>query len=132
MKNLQTFEEFLNENVNEGLWVASDIIGTVIKIGNLEIAEFDLNKIDGVSLTLPKAQSLVKKLGKGWRIPTREELNILHQNVSVLSNIKTNDFYMSSETFGSKYVWVQNLGNGKEEYFTSGSQAYLVRPVKTI
>jgi hypothetical protein len=39
---------------------------------------------------------------------------------------------MSSETFGSKFVWIQNFGTGKQEYFTSGGQAYSVRLVKTI
>ena len=128
MKNIPTFESF----INEGLWTASDIIGTSQKIGNIEVAERDLNDINGENLTLPKANAMVKKLGKGWRIPTKEELDTIYANVNDLSNIKTNTFYMSSETFGSKFVWVQSLGTGKQEYFTSGSQAYSVRPVKSI
>jgi len=91
-----------------------------------------LTELNGADLKLVQANSLAKKMGKGWRVPTREELTEMHKNVNVLPNIKKNAFYMSSETFGSKAVWVQSFATGKQEYFTDGGQAYSVRLVKTI
>ena len=129
MKHIKLFEEFVNEG---GLFTADNVIGKTVKIGNLEVAEYDLTEMYGSDLTLVKANSFVKKLGKGWRVPTRDELTEMYKNVNTLPNIKKNAFYMSSETFGSKAVWVQSFGTGKQEYFTSGGQAYSVRPVKTI
>jgi hypothetical protein len=130
MYKLPTYDEFVNEIA--GLFTSTDVIGNPIKIGNLEVAERDLTELNGADLKLVNANRLAKKMGKGWRLPTRDELTEMYKNVNSLPNIKKNAFYMSSETFGSKFVWIQNFGTGKQEYFTSGGQAYSVRLVKTI
>ncbi len=130
MKNIPTFEDFVNEVA--GLYTSSDVIGTPVTIGNIEVAERDLTELNGADLKLVNANRLAKKMGKDWRLPTRIELEEMYKNVDVLPNLRMNAFYMSSETFGKNAVWVQNFGTGKQEYFTSGSQAYSVRLVKTI
>jgi hypothetical protein len=130
MKYIKLYEDFINEIA--GLYTASDVIGNPITIGNIEVAERDLNELNGADLKLVNANRLAKKMGKGWRLPTREELTAMHQNVTLLPNLRMNAFYMSSETFGKNAVWVQNFGSGKQEYFTDGGQAYSVRLVKTI
>jgi hypothetical protein len=129
MKHIKLYEEFINEG---GLFTPANVIGNPIKIGNIEVAERDLTELNGADLKLVQANSLAKKMGKGWRVPTREELTEMYKNVNSLPNIKKNTFYMSSETFGSKAVWVQSFATGKQEYFTDGGQAYSVRLVKTI
>ena len=129
MQHIKLFEEFVNEIT--GLYTPSDVIGNPVKIGNIEVAERDLTDLNGADLKLVNANRLAKKMGKGWRLPTRDELDVMYKNVKLLHNIKMNAFYMSSETFGSKAVWVQNFGTGKQEYFTDGGQAYSVRLVKT-
>ena len=130
MKHIKLYEEFIEEIA--GLYTASDIIGNPIAIGNIEVAERDLTELNGADLKLVNANRLAKKMGKGWRLPTREELTTMYQNITLLPNIRMNAFYMSSETFGSKAVWVQNFKTGKQEYFTDGGQAYSVRLIKTI
>jgi hypothetical protein len=129
MQHIQLFEEFINEG---GLYTPANVIGNPIKVGSIEVAERDLSELNGADLKLVQANSLAKKMGKGWRLPTRDELTEMYKNVNLLPNIKKNAFYMSSETFGSKAVWVQSFATGKQEYFTDGGQAYSVRLVKTI
>ncbi len=130
MKHIKLYEEFINEIA--ALYTASDVIGNPIVIGNIEVAERDLTELNGADLKLVNANRLAKKMGKGWRVPTREELTTMYQNVTMIPNLRMNAFYMSSETFGKNAVWIQSFGTGKQEYFTGGSQAYSVRLVKTI
>lgn len=130
MKYIKLYEDFINEIA--GLYTASDVIGNPITIGNIEVAERDLTELNGADLKLVNANRLAKKMGKGWRVPTREELTTMQQNVTLLPNIRMNAFYMSSETFGKNAVWVQNFGSTLQKYFTDGGQAYSVRLVKTI
>ena len=54
---------------------AKEIIGKPIKIGNLLVAQNDFPKI----MKWDVANAACAKLGKGWRLPTKEELNILNQ-----------------------------------------------------
>ena len=130
MENIPTFEDFVNEIA--GVYTSSDVIGTSITIGNIEVAERDLTELNGADLKLVNANRLAKKMGKGWRLPTRDELSEMYKNIDLLPNLRLNAFYMSSETFGKNSVWVQNFGSGKQEYFTGGGQAYSVRLVKTL
>jgi hypothetical protein len=67
-----------------------NIIGNKIKIGNLEFAEYDFpNTMDWKSAT-----KACNSLGKGWRLPNEEELNILYENKSKMGAYKY-DFYWS-------------------------------------
>jgi len=52
------------------------IIGEPIKIGNLEVAQFDIPKY----MNRNDASSACKALGSGWRLPNRNELHLLHKN----------------------------------------------------
>jgi len=55
---------------------SSSIIGKPVKIGNLLVAEFDFPKY----LSWDDATIACSNLGKGWRLPTKNELNILYKN----------------------------------------------------
>jgi hypothetical protein len=49
----------------------SQIIGTTHKLDNIEIAQFDLS----TEVTWYNAKRECKELGKGWRLPTKDELD---------------------------------------------------------
>jgi len=52
------------------------ITGTTVKIGNLEIAQYDfINSMDWRN-----ANKVCANLGEGWRLPTKEELSVLYKN----------------------------------------------------
>jgi hypothetical protein len=84
MQHIQLFEEFINEG---GLYTPANVIGNPIKVGSIEVAERDLSELNGADLKLVQANSLAKKMGKGWRLPTRDELTEMYKNVNLLPNI---------------------------------------------
>jgi len=59
------------------------IIGRSIKIGGLEIAQFDFPNL----MTLKEAKIACSKLGNGWRLPTIIELNLMYNNRYRINNL---------------------------------------------
>ena len=59
-----------------------------IKIGNIEVADADLSVI-----TWEEANYFCKTLPDGWRLPTKEELNLLYQNRDKLRFFFSLDWY---------------------------------------
>ena len=53
-----------------------DIIGTPIKINNIEVAQYDFPQ----EVNWDEANKVCNELSNGWRLPTKDELNILYQN----------------------------------------------------
>jgi len=80
----------------------SQIIGTTYKLDSIEIAQFDLP----TTVTWYNAKRECKELGKGWRLPTKEELDKMYDNKDLIGNfINTN--YWSSTEYNSNYAWMQ-------------------------
>jgi hypothetical protein len=69
------------------------IIGTTINVDNLEVAQFDFPK----QLRCDDAQVECAKLGNGWRLPTKDELNILYQNRDKIGKFHNYDYWSSSD-----------------------------------
>lgn len=89
-----------------GLETKNNVIGTPIKIGSLEVAQYDFPKIPWND-----ANNSCKGLGNGWRLPTKQELNILYQNRDVIGNFKW-DSYWSSTKGTVVIAWRLNFGDG--------------------
>ena len=106
---------------------SSKIIGTPIKIGNLEVAQFDFPGKDGFPkiMTWNEAKKACTNLGSGWRLPTKDELNLLYKNKDKFGsfNSETMDGYWSS-TEDSIYFEVGGYG-AWAQYFEDGSQVAL-------
>ena len=80
----------------------SQIIGTTYKLDSIEIAQYDLP----TEVTWYNAKRECKELGKGWRLPTKYELDKMYDNKDLIGNfINTN--YWSSTEYNSNYVWMQ-------------------------
>ena len=91
-----------------------DIIGKPIKIGNLEVAEKDFpNKMNWED-----AKKACENLGRGWRLPTKDELNTLYINKDKIGGFTNNynSFYWSSTEFNDYDAWRQNILNGFQDY----------------
>ena len=81
---------------------SSQIIGTTYKLNNIEIAQFDLPD----EVTWYNAKRECKELGKGWRLPTKNELEEIYNHKELIGNfVHTN--YWSSSSFSSDYAWMQ-------------------------
>jgi hypothetical protein len=60
------------------------IIGNPAKIENLEVAQFDFS--DKMNWT--DAKAACEELGNGWRLPSKDELNILYETRTKLAILK--------------------------------------------
>ena len=108
---------------------ANSIIGTSIRLGNLEVAQKDFPE----RMTWNEAKQACKDLGAGWRLPTKEELNLLYENKAKIGGFANKYYWSSTENdYGS--VWSQNLGDGGQDdggSYPHGAEdgKYLVRAV---
>jgi hypothetical protein len=80
----------------------SQIIGTTYKLDSIEIAQYDLP----TEVTWYNAKRECKELGKGWRLPTKDELDKIYGNKDLIGNF-VNTNYWSSTEYNSNYVWMQ-------------------------
>jgi len=97
---------------------------STIKIGNLEVMTEDLGKM----MTWDEAKKACKNLGDGWRLPTKDELNLLYENKEKIGGF-ANGFYWSSTEYGGNGAWVQDFLYGYQN--TNGkSGSNYVRAVR--
>jgi hypothetical protein len=83
---------------------SASIIGNPIKIGNLLVAEFDFTE----KMNWEDAYNSCFSLGKGWRLPTKMELNMLYNNLNKIGDV-ANDGYWTSTENGNERAWRQYL-----------------------
>ena len=79
---------------------------STIKIGNLEVMTEDLGK-----MTWDEAKKACKNLGDGWRLPTKDELNVLYENKEKIGGF-ADHYYWSSTVDDNDIAWLQNFGVG--------------------
>jgi hypothetical protein len=75
-----------------------------------------------------KAIVACKNLGPGWRLPTKDELNMLYKNKEEIGGFAT-DYYWSSAENGNTDAWLQGFASGSQ-YGNSKNFAYYVRAVR--
>ena len=104
----------------------SQIIGTTYKLDSIEIAQYDLP----TEVTWYNAKRECKELGKGWRLPTKDELYSIYKNKSINGHF-SNDFYWSSKEKNEIDAWARSFAR---QYTNSGFKTNLtfVRAVRTI
>ena len=109
---------------------AKEIIGEPIKIGNLLVAEYDFPN----EMNWEDAKKACRTLGKGWRLPTKAELNILYKNRKKIGGFVSN-YYWSSTEISYKLVdptmtaWGQDFNSGRWDSSFKHDK-YLVRAVR--
>lgn len=72
-----------------------------------------------VSLMIPgyfsfsESQKIIELLfDKNWRMPTREELNLIYRNLKVTGQILDKEYYWSSTSYKEDFAWCQYFGDG--------------------
>jgi len=75
-------------------------------------------------------QAIAYAFGLDWHLPTKDELNQLYLQQTVVGGF-ANNFYRSSTEYDSKYAWYQYFGNGSQDYVGSKNNQYSVRAVRT-
>ena len=84
-----------------------NIIGKPIKIGNIEVAQYDFP----VKMNWNDAKKACAALGDGWRLPSKEELYILYANQNRISGFSESTYWSSSEV-GNNGAWHQYFSDG--------------------
>ena len=85
------------------------IIGKPIKIENLEVAQNDFPK----QMNWNEAKKACYALGSRWRLPTKDELDILYRNKYEIGGFAK--YYYWSSTESDEYgAWSQNFKSGRQ------------------
>jgi|TARA_R100000501_G_C2611582_1_gene106070 hypothetical protein len=94
-----------------------------IKIGDLEVMTEDLGR-----MTWDDAVKACADLGDGWRLPTKDELNILYENKDKIGGF-ANNYYWSSTEVDNDDAWVQYFNGGIQFSYYKNYTSY-VRAVR--
>ena len=104
-----------------------NIIGKPIKIGNIEVAQYDFPE----RMNREYAKKACAYLGEGWRLPSKEELNILYQNKVAIGGFFEGDsidnaisVYWSSTEADLNGAWVQDFDGGSQPTRTKRQNFY--------
>ena len=138
MKNLLFIPFLFMCSMVIGQTMATKIIGKTIKIGKLEVAQFDFNRskdakseyyVDDYLLNWNEAKKACADLGSGWRLPTKSELNLLYKNWDKIGGF-SNAIYWSSSNYNSYDAWAQGFSSG-EQALGEKTTSYRVRAVRS-
>ena len=104
---------------------------TGIKLGNLEVFKKDIGEFSFNDAMLECA-----KIGGGWRVPTKEELNQLFENKETIGHF-TDGFYWSATLMDDTVVigsaWGQRFSDGFQNHGPrSNNYKNYIRPVRSI
>ena len=106
----------------------SSIIGSPIRLGNIEVAQYDFPN----RMKWNDANRSCLNLGEGWRLPTKDELQILYNNKNQIGNLHDPYLaYWSSTEIDNSIAWYGVMKDGftrsTEKFYESG-----VRAIRTI
>ena len=84
-----------------------EIIGATTKIGSLEVAQNDFPEF----MLWVDAVKACTDLGNGWRLPTKDELNLIYLKKVKIGGFANKGYWSSSEGANSN-AWRQDFLNG--------------------
>ena len=97
---------------------AKEIIGKPIRLQKFDVAQYDFIE----EMNWKDAKAECAKLGKGWRLPTLNELNVMYKYKDKIGGVAANFYWSSTET-GNGSAWRQYFNTGVQygcfKYFTS-------------
>jgi hypothetical protein len=127
-QNYLTSKEKSKFYTTSNLYSAKEIIGVPIKIGNLLVAQNDFPEL----MNWENAKLACRALGKGWRLPTISELNILYTNRNKIGGFVSN-YYWSSYEFEliPSFAYFLNFAVRIQGVYNKGNTDY-VRAVRTL
>ena len=103
-----------------------NIIGKPIKIGNIEVAQYDFPD----QMNWNDAKLACAKLGKGWRLPTKNELNILYINRDKIGRFARGYYWSSSTEDSNNKAWIQFFPDGLKAFYPDEDYDSHVRAIK--
>jgi len=92
-----------------------------------EVDQHDLPE----AMTWKEAKQTFADLGDGWRLPTKDELNLMYINRVAIGGF-ANYYYWSSTEYNNYNAWRQHFNNGKQGYCSKDCAYLNVRVVRDI
>lgn len=89
---------------------SAKIIGEPVKIGGLEVAQKDFPE----EINWDDAGMACKVLGDGWRLPTKDELNLMYLYKDRIGGFANNN-YWSSKDYQTTFAWFQFFYDGFQD-----------------
>jgi len=77
------------------------------------------------------AKKACAALGNGWRLPTKDELNILNENIIYIEGFSYGTYWTSTESDDISGAWSKNFSNSKQFNYFKYEPNY-VRAVRTL
>ncbi len=101
---------------------------STVKIGNLEVMTEDLG-----AQNWENAKKACKNLGDGWRLPSKNELNLLNENKEKIGGFAEHWYWSSTDFKKKKYTaWVQYFGDDlRTQMYNYKYSTCYVRAVRT-
>ena len=96
-----------------------------IKIGSLEVMTEDLGEMDW-----DEAKKACADLGDGWRLPTKDELNVLYENKDNIGGFAGYAYWSSTES-DNLHAWGQDFLFSGNQYGNEKSYPIYVRAVRS-
>ena len=108
--------------------IKKNIIGNSIKISNLEVAQNDFPKYYNWN----DAKKVCEALGEGWRLPNKDELNILALKQAEIGGFKNDHYWSSNEVDIDKTIARSVHFGEKMQYGILKSDSVYVRAVRSL
>ena len=94
---------------------AKAIIGNPIKIGNLLVAQNDFTEQFGWE----DAKKACRALGKGWRLPTKNELNFLYENREKIGGFSRETYWsLTGDDYRKSVCWMQSFAYSDQSFYS--------------
>ena len=105
------------------------IIGTPIKIGNIEIAQFDFPE----EMNWVDSRKSCEALGEGWRLPTKEEMEEIYEKKDKVEGFTHSTYWSSTEATILFDAWCHNFISGQQSttIFNKYNEHFGVRAVRS-
>ena len=107
-----------------------EVIAKPIVLHKSLILDFEVYPTDLGEMNWDKAKKACANLGDSWRLPTKDELNLIYENKNVVGGF-ANSYYWSSTEGDINYAWNQSFGKGFQNYL-SRTNTYYVRAVRAL
>ena len=87
----------------------ASVIGKPIRLQKSEVAQYDFIE----EMNWKDAKAACAKLGKGWRLPTKDELAVMYRYKDKIGGF-ANVYYWSSTEGSNGTAWRQNFSSGNQ------------------
>ena len=88
----------------------ASVIGKPIRLQKFEVAQYDFIE----EMNWKDAKAACAKLGKGWRLPTKDELNVLYIYKDKIGGFASYGYWSSTE-YNSSFAWFQYFDYGLQD-----------------